>query len=47
VNVARGGIVVEADLIAALREGCLAGAAIDVFEPEPPTRGIRCCTWRT
>jgi phosphoglycerate dehydrogenase-like enzyme len=36
VNVARGGIVVEADLIAALREGRLAGAAIDVFEPEPP-----------
>lgn len=36
VNVARGGIVVEADLIAALRDGKLAGAAIDVFEPEPP-----------
>jgi phosphoglycerate dehydrogenase-like enzyme len=36
VNVARGGIVVEADLIAALRDGPLAGAAIDVFEPEPP-----------
>jgi phosphoglycerate dehydrogenase-like enzyme len=36
VNVARGGIVVEADLVAALREGKLAGAAIDVFEPEPP-----------
>jgi len=36
VNVARGGIVVEADLIAALRDGPLAGAAADVFEPEPP-----------
>jgi phosphoglycerate dehydrogenase-like enzyme len=36
VNVARGGIVQEADLIAALRDGPLAGAAIDVFEPEPP-----------
>jgi D-3-phosphoglycerate dehydrogenase len=36
VNVARGGIVVEADLVAALRDGPLAGAAIDVFEPEPP-----------
>jgi D-3-phosphoglycerate dehydrogenase len=36
VNVARGGIVPEADLIAALRDGPLAGAAIDVFEPEPP-----------
>jgi phosphoglycerate dehydrogenase-like enzyme len=36
VNVARGGIVVEADLVAALRDGTLAGAAIDVFDPEPP-----------
>ena len=36
VNVARGGIVVEADLVAALRHGKLAGAAIDVFDPEPP-----------
>jgi phosphoglycerate dehydrogenase-like enzyme len=35
-NVARGGIVVEADLVTALRDGLLAGAAIDVFEPEPP-----------
>lgn len=36
VNVARGGIVVEADLVAALRSGHLAAAAIDVFDPEPP-----------
>jgi phosphoglycerate dehydrogenase-like enzyme len=36
VNVARGGIVVEADLVTALRDGPLAAAAIDVFEPEPP-----------
>lgn len=37
VNVARGGIVVEADLVAALRTGHLAAAAVDVFEPEPPS----------
>ena len=36
VNVARGGIVVETDLIDALRSGHLAAAAIDVFDPEPP-----------
>lgn len=36
VNVARGGIVVEEDLVAALRSGHLAGAAVDVFEQEPP-----------
>src|SRR5437660_12011907 len=36
VNCARGGIVVEADLLAALDSGHVAGAAIDVWSEEPP-----------
>jgi phosphoglycerate dehydrogenase-like enzyme len=35
VNTSRGPIVVEADLIAALKEKKIAGAAIDVFDQEP------------
>lgn len=35
INAARGGIVVEKDLLWALEEGIVAGAGMDVFEQEP------------
>lgn len=39
INVARGRIVNQADLVAALRQGDIAGAALDVLEREPPEPG--------
>ncbi len=40
VNCARGGIVNEADLLAALESGHVAGAAIDVWSEEPPKADV-------
>jgi len=37
VNCARGGLIVEADLVEGLKSGKVAGAGIDVFENEPAT----------
>tara|TARA_B100000315_G_C14593817_1_gene597507 strand:- start:7962 stop:9533 length:1572 start_codon:yes stop_codon:yes gene_type:complete len=37
INCSRGGIIVEKDLVKALNDGLIAGAAIDVFTQEPPT----------
>jgi len=39
VNCARGGVIVERDLLEALDAGVLAGAAIDVVAEEPPPPG--------
>jgi len=36
INCARGGVIVESDLLAALDAGALAGAALDVVAEEPP-----------
>lgn len=36
INCARGGIIVEHELADAIRNGQVAGAALDVFEEEPP-----------
>lgn len=44
VNTCRGPVVDENDLMVALDEGVIAGAAMDVIEREPPPRGHRLLT---
>ena len=41
INAGRGGLQVEADILAALDSGALRGASLDVFEPEPPPKDSR------
>ena len=42
INIGRGALVVDADLIALLDQRKLAGATLDVFdtEPLPPTQSV-------
>lgn len=39
INTARGGIVVEEDLVSSLKDGIIAGAGVDVLTVEPPPEG--------
>lgn len=39
INTARGGLIAEQDLVDALKDGVIAGAALDVLSTEPPVNG--------
>ena len=47
IDVGRGGQIDEPALVQALREGRLAGAALDVFATEPLPLTVRCGISRT
>lgn len=40
INVARGGIIHEGDLLVGLKDGTVAAAAVDVYEEEPPKSAV-------
>ena len=41
INTSRGALVDQQSLAVALERGVIAGAGIDVFDPEPPSRSMR------